>query len=207
MVSREEEADDSDDEGMRPVNFNPESFMQAMMSALGMFRSCASRIVRLVCNSIFTGMSDDDFSSAVKSGKGTHPSNPSGVFADEGPSFTKKMHELASDEEAEEHLDEDFPKPEIPVGGEATRKPERSLEDYMDQMDAELSGTKVRVGFEREAGGSGDDDDSDGESRPVDMDVNLLKNLLESFSSQEGLAGPASSMMMSMGIGLPKKRE
>ncbi|KAJ3054834.1 hypothetical protein HK097_000699 [Rhizophlyctis rosea] len=186
----QEEEGDSDDEEMRPVNFNAESFMQAMMSALG--------------------MNEDVSGSAMANGRGTQPSNPSGVFADEGPTFTKKVHELASEDEAEDDMDEDFPKPEIPIDGEGSREPEpeRSLEAYMDQMDAELSGTKVGVGFEREASGNGEEDaDSDSEARPVDMDVNLLKNLLESFSSQEGLAGPASSMMMSMGIGLPNKRE
>ncbi|XP_032805421.2 protein ecdysoneless homolog isoform X1 [Petromyzon marinus] len=39
--------------------------------------------------------------------------------------------------------------------------------------------------------------------RPVDVDLNLVKNLLESFSSQDGLAGPASTLLHSMGLRLP----
>ena len=35
------------------------------------------------------------------------------------------------------------------------------------------------------------------------MDFNLVKNILESFSTQEGLAGPASNILSSMGVWLP----
>ncbi|KAG9485120.1 hypothetical protein GDO78_008295 [Eleutherodactylus coqui] len=38
---------------------------------------------------------------------------------------------------------------------------------------------------------------------PVDVDLNLVTNLLESFSSQSGLAGPASNLLQSMGVHLP----
>lgn len=35
------------------------------------------------------------------------------------------------------------------------------------------------------------------------MDLNLLKNLLKSFSAQAGEAGPASTLLGSMGLSLP----
>ena len=38
---------------------------------------------------------------------------------------------------------------------------------------------------------------------PVDVDGNLLKQLLESFASQEGAAGPASNLLREMGLNLP----
>lgn len=41
------------------------------------------------------------------------------------------------------------------------------------------------------------------EDAPVDVDFNLVKNILESFSTQEGLAGPASNILSSMGVWLP----
>ena len=44
---------------------------------------------------------------------------------------------------------------------------------------------------------------SDDEDAPVDVDFNLVKNILESFSTQEGLAGPASNILSSMGVWLP----
>lgn len=46
-----------------------------------------------------------------------------------------------------------------------------------------------------------DDEDDDGE---VDIDYNLAKNLLESFKSQGGLAGPAGNLMNLMGMTLPR---
>lgn len=47
----------------------------------------------------------------------------------------------------------------------------------------------------------GDDDD---EFTPIDADFNLVKNLLESYSSQQGLPGPASNLLGLMGLQLPK---
>ena len=41
------------------------------------------------------------------------------------------------------------------------------------------------------------------ELKPVDLDLILVKNLLESYSSQHGLAGPASNLLGSMGLQLP----
>ena len=38
---------------------------------------------------------------------------------------------------------------------------------------------------------------------PVDVDGNLVKHLLESYASQEGLAGPASNLLQEMGVYFP----
>ena len=42
------------------------------------------------------------------------------------------------------------------------------------------------------------------EQPPVDVDLNLVKNLLDSFTMQQGLAGPASNILRSMGVELPQ---
>ena len=39
--------------------------------------------------------------------------------------------------------------------------------------------------------------------RPVDVDFNLVKNMLASYSSQAGLPGPASNLLGLMGVQLP----
>lgn len=39
--------------------------------------------------------------------------------------------------------------------------------------------------------------------KPVDVDMNLVKHLLESTVSQGGLSGPASNMLRSMGLSFP----
>ncbi len=40
--------------------------------------------------------------------------------------------------------------------------------------------------------------------RPVDIDFNLVKNLLDSYSSQGGGAGPASNILGSLGVRVPE---
>lgn len=39
--------------------------------------------------------------------------------------------------------------------------------------------------------------------QPLDVDLNLVTNLLESLSCQAGLAGPASNLLQSLGLQLP----
>lgn len=55
----------------------------------------------------------------------------------------------------------------------------------------------------QESSKTSDEKDGD-EFTPVDADFNLVKNLLESYSSQEGLPGPASNLLGLMGLQLPK---
>jgi hypothetical protein len=60
-----------------------------------------------------------------------------------------------------------------------------------------LKGKDVEEAGEEE---SGDDEE-------VDIDYNLAKNLLESFKSQAGMAGPAGNMLGMMGMQLPRDEE
>ncbi|OQV14854.1 Protein ecdysoneless-like protein [Hypsibius exemplaris] len=47
------------------------------------------------------------------------------------------------------------------------------------------------------------EDDEEDDYRPVDVNINLLKNILESCSSEQGMAGPASNMLKRMGVNVP----
>ncbi|KAI9209446.1 SGT1 protein-domain-containing protein [Polychytrium aggregatum] len=90
------------------------------------------------------------------------------------------------------------------------------MKQYMESMDHELHQTKLGKDFEKQAttvveadandqlSGSADDEE---EFRPVDLDVNLIKNLLMSFESQQGLSGPGGSILSSLGITLPKNKD
>ncbi|GAB9465445.1 hypothetical protein Gpo141_00002852 [Globisporangium polare] len=83
------------------------------------------------------------------------------------------------------------------------------MEAAMAEMDIELSGTHMAKSFARfeqisEPEGSqlddGDDEDADLDDeitadKPLDLDFNLLSNLLESFASQDGHAGPVSNIL------------
>lgn len=52
--------------------------------------------------------------------------------------------------------------------------------------------------------GNGDNDNDD--DNEIDVDYNLMKNLLESFSSQNGLSGPSTTVLKSLGLYLPPKK-
>eukprot|EP01134_Creolimax_fragrantissima_P007973 CFRG7973T1 len=96
------------------------------------------------------------------------------------------------------------------------------MEEYYDDMQRELSSTRVNESFvlqknvrddiinsnlSEESGTThspSTEELDDGEGLRVDVNVNLLKNMLDSFESQQGLAGPASIIMESLGHRLPK---
>ncbi|KAJ3070396.1 hypothetical protein HDU99_002683 [Rhizoclosmatium hyalinum] len=106
------------------------------------------------------------------------------------------------------------------------------LDEYMAQMDLELSRSKVggstkkkgifgdaelgkeerpkwRLKRMEENGVSVDSDDGDDEEEEgegdLDLDANLVKNLLESFQAQNGLPGPASNILGRLGVRLPRE--
>eukprot|EP00602_Paraphysomonas_sp_CaronLab_P012394 CAMPEP_0185040924 /NCGR_PEP_ID=MMETSP1103-20130426/39591_1 /TAXON_ID=36769 /ORGANISM="Paraphysomonas bandaiensis, Strain Caron Lab Isolate" /LENGTH=910 /DNA_ID=CAMNT_0027580445 /DNA_START=23 /DNA_END=2752 /DNA_ORIENTATION=+ len=90
------------------------------------------------------------------------------------------------------------------AGGEEKENSEdRFMSEYMDAMEAELSGSTMLETFERYSADVDAENGEDGLYRPVDIEANLLKNLLESHASQMGSAGPASNLLSQLGIDLP----
>uniref|UniRef100_A0A8C5X7A2 Ecdysoneless cell cycle regulator n=1 Tax=Malurus cyaneus samueli TaxID=2593467 RepID=A0A8C5X7A2_9PASS len=89
-----------------------------------------------------------------------------------------------------------------------------SLKSYMSEMDRELAQTNVGKSFTTqkrgvttaESGGP-DSEAEDAELAPVDVDMNLVANLLDSYSAQAGLAGPTSNILQSMGVYLPENTD
>lgn len=53
-------------------------------------------------------------------------------------------------------------------------------------------------------GKSSASENMDEEFTPVDVDVNLVKSFIDSFSSQQGLPGPATNLLGLMGLHLPQ---
>lgn len=95
---------------------------------------------------------------------------------------------------------------------------EEGLPHVTQQMDKELSNTTMAESFDRleqqqqgegplqQQQGEGPLQQQEGEElKPVDIDFNLVKNLLESYASQEGRAGPTSNILQSMGIRIPDR--
>ncbi|GES93477.1 protein ecdysoneless homolog [Rhizophagus clarus] len=109
------------------------------------------------------------------------------------------------------------------------------MNTYMQAMEAELSASRIPESFIRspnEVIGKQDydkvkddllskkekekatdsidmevDEESDELYKPVDINLNLVKNLLESFKSQEGLPGPVSNIFNRLGNVIPKDEE
>lgn len=96
-----------------------------------------------------------------------------------------------------------------------------SVQDYMDLMDRELSQTSMGKSFEKDpivkepasAPKPPQNDtktnkkksiaEEDDDFEPVNIDINIVKNMLESMNAQAGLAGPATNILNSMGIQIP----
>ncbi|KAJ2610377.1 hypothetical protein GGH99_001418 [Coemansia sp. RSA 1285] len=82
-----------------------------------------------------------------------------------------------------------------------------SLEAVMDAMDSELGGSKVGQSFVRSSGSKNTAEDEEHDADDivdVDVDLNLVENIVESFRAQEGLPGPAGTMLGHFGIHLPR---
>uniref|UniRef100_UPI00398F3F00 protein ecdysoneless homolog n=1 Tax=Pristiophorus japonicus TaxID=55135 RepID=UPI00398F3F00 len=129
--------------------------------------------------------------------------------------------DLGDEEEDYDLLDSDAESDTRQGNPEEDGSAAKTLENiraYMEQMDLELAGTHIGKSFTKIGGEVGSDrpdasEEAEGELgtesggnskiQPVDVDLNLVENLLESYSSQAGLSGPASNILQSMGIRLP----
>ncbi|XP_071295295.1 LOW QUALITY PROTEIN: protein ecdysoneless homolog [Agelaius tricolor] len=152
-------------------------------------------------------------------------------------SFTKALERILGadseeldsddlDEEEEEELgfsDEDDE--ELDAGNERQEQkvsPEElvgSLKAYMRDMDRELAQTNVGKSFSSHKRGASSVGAAPSESAgpgcgaeaaelaALDVDMNLVANLLESYSAQAGLAGPTSNILQSLGLNLPESTE
>ena len=122
---------------------------------------------------------------------------------DEDEDSDKRFYSMSDDSEEEE--DENL----RAAGGEGWPA-DTAIQALMEQMDRELYTTKVGQDFEKvpdldkwskDSKHTPDDDDAAGEAesfRPVDVDLNLMKNILESLDAQHGLPGPYSNILNEM---------
>ncbi|KAL7958436.1 SGT1 domain-containing protein [Trichoderma compactum] len=86
-----------------------------------------------------------------------------------------------------------------------TERAIKSKESVEQEKSKSKSKQKQKQPLQGESGHAADStDDEDGE---VDIDYNLAKNLLESFKSQGGMAGPAGNLMGLMGFQLPRDED
>ncbi|KAK9112928.1 hypothetical protein Scep_020447 [Stephania cephalantha] len=119
-----------------------------------------------------------------------------------------------ADDDGESSSDMDFDDSED--GSDLAEDEEREsafMDTYSAALNKELKSTTLKKSFIRaneetlrndDKGKSIVDEEMDEDFSPVDVDVNLVKSLLDSFSSQQGLPGPASNLLGLMGIQLPQ---
>ncbi|XP_050300653.1 protein ecdysoneless [Anthonomus grandis grandis] len=112
--------------------------------------------------------------------------------------------DLESDSDMSEYENDEFVKDEDM--GEEAKGVKNKMQEYMKQMDAELAGTTIGKSFEKKAKNGDNSFDDIEDFEPVDIDVNALKNMLASYQSQMGEAGPSSTMLGPMGIHLDSKK-
>ncbi|XP_073008112.1 protein ecdysoneless homolog [Typha latifolia] len=152
-------------------------------------------------NSEAVELDADQFFKAVESvlGEVSHERTASDAEL-EGHTSSSDMDFDDSEEEeegdfAEEHIDKEAE--------------DSFMQSYTDALTKELSTTSLKRSFIRaqqsndSEGQSTAAEDMDEELTPVDVDVNLVKSFLDSFSSQEGLPGPASNLLGLMGVKVP----
>ncbi|KAH7414669.1 hypothetical protein KP509_14G005000 [Ceratopteris richardii] len=96
----------------------------------------------------------------------------------------------------------------------ASMKGKRFMEEYDEALTRELTSSSLAKSFVSDEGCSLDTNKMKGSDKeemdglpPVNIDVNLLQNILESYSSQHGLPGPASNLLGAMGIRLPEDKD
>lgn len=75
------------------------------------------------------------------------------------------------------------------------------FQQYVDQMDAELSKTTIGESFELNTNAECSFDDVES-FKPVNINRNTLKNIAESYQSQLGEPGPTSALLHSIGVGI-----
>ncbi|KAF6160612.1 hypothetical protein GIB67_019552 [Kingdonia uniflora] len=83
---------------------------------------------------------------------------------------------------------------------------------YSEVLNKELKDTPLEKSFVRSSdqtsrmdieGTANSTNNMDDDFTPVDVDINLVKGLLDSFSSQQGLPGPTSNLLGLMGLQIP----
>lgn len=83
---------------------------------------------------------------------------------------------------------------------------EQDLSEVMDEMDQEIySHDKISGSFAKMTAHQSDQEED--EDAPVDVQLNLVKNVLESFKSQQGLPGPVGNILNQFGFVLPGDNE
>ncbi|KAF7876586.1 hypothetical protein EAF04_001674 [Stromatinia cepivora] len=130
------------------------------------------------------------------------------------PGISRRIEEVDSDDEDEED-DEAKEIQKVMKRMEAELNEAGALNlDPTPSKIAALSGRKAGTGKDKqkvqvqeEIDEDEDEEEEEESDQELDIDFNLAKNLLESFKSQAGMAGPGSNLLGMMGMKLPRDED
>lgn len=103
-----------------------------------------------------------------------------------------------NDENIDRHIEMMVNEPQQQQSGNDESK--NDIAAYMEQMDRELAATTIGKSFTTIPKVIDEDFDDIETFEPVDIDLNTLKNLAESYQAQLGNHGPASTLLSSLGV-------
>ncbi|KAF5943101.1 hypothetical protein HYC85_020743 [Camellia sinensis] len=158
------------------VGFDVDRFMEDIKSVMGCQAPEDTR------SNVDTGegsSSDMDFDES-EDGSDMEPSENND---EEGDTFMRSYSDALNEELKTTTLDKSFVRAESVNKNEGTSNAKEAIDVH---------------------GKSNATEGMDEEFTPVDVDVNLVKSFLDSFSSQQGLPGPASNLLGLMGLHLPQ---
>ncbi|CAG8439028.1 13218_t:CDS:10 [Acaulospora colombiana] len=184
-LDEDEDEDFEFDADNSQVQFEPAEFLRIMRQTLGMtdeeYRELANTKIKMQ-----QGESEQIDASEFM--------DQSQYINTETPPQHAKIVELTDDDDMEAYLQAlDAELSSSKVYESFIRSPDQVIEDIETNDDIELNEKKEE----------NDGNDSDEElNKPVNIDLNLAKNVLESFKSQEGLPGPAGNILGRIGVGV-----
>ncbi|XP_017862992.1 PREDICTED: protein ecdysoneless [Drosophila arizonae] len=131
------------------------------------------------------------------------------VIPEDNWDSTSEMSDYADEEDIERNFDE---LSNASGGGDANYRLDRNIKAYMEQMDRELAQTTIGKSFHAKSSTATnsteqhhtaeDDFDDIEDFEPININVNTLRNMMDSYKSQMGGAGPVSNLFNAMGVGM-----
>ncbi|KAI9361939.1 SGT1 protein-domain-containing protein [Pilaira anomala] len=186
------------------MNVDPKQLEELLMKRMGHMKDSMMDDLK----NDFDGEDGMDLEAIMSNLENFVENSKSGV---DGVEFPKEVMSEEEEEDSEYEEDEyegpikfDMDKFMSILKGESSfKQQEEDLTDVMEEMDQELSShDKLNNSFAKLT-----TNEEENEDAPVDIQLNLVKNVLESFKSQQGLPGPVSNLLNQFGLVLPADNE
>ncbi|KNC30799.1 SGT1-like protein ecdysoneless [Lucilia cuprina] len=195
-IERDSDDDSTDEETASARRFNNRADFKAKVKKNNSMRQACRKNPVQLNQSINTSDADESFTTQVKS------------FLD----FVIPEDKWDSNSEMSDYEDEDDMERNFAAMADAEKHIDADIKAYMDQMDRELAKTTIGQSFSAAStkktkttaskATAEDDFDDIEDFEPININVNTLKNMMDSYKSQIGGAGPVSNLLNAMGVGM-----